>query len=70
MGPGIIRRIVTLAERLEPDRQIIWDWLFHTRIAALGGRTAIELAFAGQGEQVTRMLETALQDEEHPLVIA
>ncbi len=63
MDSGIIRRIVTLAERLEPDRQAVWDWLFHTKIDSLGKRTAIELAFSGQGEKVVAMLETALHDE-------
>ncbi|MGC1547462.1 MAG: hypothetical protein WA777_02955 [Rhodanobacter sp.] len=64
MSHGIIRRIFTLAERLEPDRKLIWDWLFHTHIETLGGYTAMELAFADQGEQVIALLETALRDEE------
>ena len=56
------RRIFRLAEQLEPDRTAIWDWLWHTPIEALGGRTAIELAFSGRSEQVVVMLETALRD--------
>ena len=58
----VFRRIFLLAEQLEPDRAAIWDWLWHTPIEALGGRTAIELAFAGSSEQVIAMLESALQD--------
>jgi hypothetical protein len=63
MSNGIIRRIFTLAERLEPDRKAIWDWLFHTHIEALGGYTAMELVFADRGEQVIELLESALRDE-------
>jgi hypothetical protein len=58
----VLRRIFTLAERLEPSRAAIWDWLWHTPIEALDGRTAIELAFAGDGERVIAMLNTALRD--------
>jgi len=64
MSQGIIRRIFNLAEQLEPDRKVIWDWLFHTHIEALDGHTALELVFADQGEQVISLLETALRDEE------
>jgi hypothetical protein len=63
MSNGIIRRIFTLAERLEPDRKAIWDWLFHTHIETLGGYTAMELVFADRGEQVIDLLESALHDE-------
>jgi hypothetical protein len=63
MSRGIVRRIFTLAERLEPDRKAIWEWLFHTRIETLGGSTAMELIFTDQGEQVVTLLERALQDE-------
>jgi hypothetical protein len=63
MSHGIIRRIFTLAEQLEPDRKLVWDWLFHTHIEPLGGHTAMELVFADQGEQVVALLETALHDE-------
>ena len=63
MSQGIIRRIFTLAERLEPDRKAIWDWLFHTQIETLGGSTAMDLVFADRGEQVVAMLEAALRDE-------
>ena len=63
MDSGIIRCIVTLAERLEPDRQAVWNWLFNTKIESLDHHTAIELAFTGQGEKVVTMLETALHDE-------
>ena len=48
---SIFRRIFDLAEQLEPNRAAIWDWLWHTPIETLGGRTAIELAFAGDGER-------------------
>jgi hypothetical protein len=64
MSHGIIRRIFTLAEQLEPDRKLVWDWLFHTQIETLGGHTAMELIFADQGEQVIALLETALRDEQ------
>ncbi|SFK57360.1 hypothetical protein SAMN05192579_10434 [Rhodanobacter glycinis] len=63
MDSGIIRCIVTLAERLEPDRQAVWNWLFNTKIESLDHHAAIELAFTGQGEKVVTMLETALHDE-------
>jgi hypothetical protein len=63
MSRGIIRQIFTLAERLEPDRKVIWDWLFHTHIETLGGHTAMELVFADQGDQVIALLEMALNDD-------
>lgn len=63
MSQGIIRRIFELAERLEPDRKVVWDWLFHTRIDVLSGYTPLELVFADQGERVVRLLETAVSDE-------
>lgn len=63
MSRGTIRRIFELAERLEPDRKIVWDWLFHTRIEVLGGYTPLELVFADQGERVIGLLETAVNDE-------
>jgi len=59
---SIFRRIFNLAEQLEPNRAAIWDWLWHTPIETLGGRTAIELAFAGDGERVIAMLKAALHD--------
>ena len=64
MRRGIVRRIFTLAERLEPDRKAIWDWLFHAQIEPLDGWTAMELIFADRGEQVVALLEQALRDEE------
>ncbi|WP_430389952.1 hypothetical protein [Dyella sp. 20L07] len=64
MNQGIFRRVFTLAERLEPDRKAIWDWLFHAQIETLDCRTAMELIFVDQGEQVVALLERALQDEE------
>jgi len=64
MGHGIFRRIFTLAQQLEPDRRLIWDWLLHTHIATLGGHTAVELVFTDRGEQVVTLLETALRDKQ------
>jgi hypothetical protein len=58
----VLRHIFSLAEQLEPDRVAIWEWLWHTPIETLGGHTAIELAFAGDGLRVVAMLEAALQD--------
>ncbi|MBT2118095.1 hypothetical protein KK141_15745 [Dyella sp. LX-66] len=63
MSRGIIRRIFDLAERLEPDRNIVWDWLFHTRIDVLDGYTPLELVFADQGGRVLELLQSALSDE-------
>jgi hypothetical protein len=63
---SVLRHIFTLAEQLEPNRAAIWDWLWHTPIETLGGHTAIELTFAGNGEQVIAMLEVALQDQTEP----
>jgi hypothetical protein len=64
MSQGIVRRIFSLARRLEPDRQAIWDWLYHTQIDTLGGLTPMELIFIDRGEQVIALLERALGDEE------
>lgn len=69
MRQGIVRRIFTLAQRLEPDRQAIWQWLFHTPIETLDRRTAMELIFADRGEQVVALLEQALRDEEGTVVV-
>lgn len=62
----ILRHIFTLAERLEPNRAAIWDWLWHTPIETLDGRTAIELIFAGHGDRVLAMLEAAVRDQAEP----
>jgi hypothetical protein len=64
MGQGIVRRIFTLAERMEPDRKAIWEWLFCTQIETLGGLTAMELIFTDQGDQVMALLERAVRSEE------
>jgi hypothetical protein len=65
MARGIVRRIFTLAECLEPDRRAIWEWLLHDPIDVLRGYTAMELIFADQGEQVETLLRWALWDEEN-----
>jgi len=69
MSRGIVRHIFTLAERLEPDRKAIWEWLFHAQIETLGRRTAMELIFTDQGEQVAALLERALRDEEGTTIV-
>ena len=58
MGNRIMRRIADLAYGIEPDRQVVWDWLLLTPIAELGGRTAVEIALAGEGEHVVSLLES------------
>lgn len=58
-----MRRIAYLAQAIEPDRQAVWEWLFTTPIEQLDGHTAIELAFAGEGEQVVAMLESILAEQ-------
>lgn len=60
---GIFRQIFTLAEQLEPNRGVIWEWLCQTPITVLGGQTVLELVLAGRGEQVVHWLETALESE-------
>ena len=57
MGRRIMRRIADLAYGIEPDRQAVWDWLLLTPIKELGGRTAVEVALAGDGEQLISLLE-------------
>ena len=69
MRRGIVRRIFALAERLEPDHKAIWDWLSHVQLETLGGRTAMELIFAEQGEQVVDLLEQALRNEDGTAVV-
>lgn len=63
MSQRIIHRIFALAEQLEPDRKLVWDWLLHTQIESLDGHTAVDLVFADRGEQVVTLLETAIRDE-------
>lgn len=63
MNQRIIHRIFALAEQLEPDRKLVWDWLLHTQIEPLDGHTAVDLVFADRGEQVVALLETAIRDE-------
>jgi len=58
MAKGIMRRIATLAHRIEPDRQAVWEWIHGTPIEELNGYTALELAFAGDGERVVELLES------------
>jgi hypothetical protein len=53
-----MRRIANLAYGIEPDRQAVWDWLLLTPIEELGGRTAVEIALAGEGENVISLLES------------
>jgi hypothetical protein len=59
MHYGIVRRIVTLAELIEPDRAQVWTWFFETRIESLGGRP-VELAFHGRGQEVVDFLHDLL----------
>ncbi|MGA7437819.1 MAG: hypothetical protein WBW32_06780 [Luteibacter sp.] len=59
MHYGIVRRIVTLAELIEPDRAQVWTWFFETHIHALGGRP-VELAFHGRGQEVVDFLHELL----------
>jgi hypothetical protein len=60
MANRIMRRIADLAYGIEPDRQAVWDWLLLTPIEELGGRTAVEIALAGEGEHVISLLESVL----------
>ncbi|QWT19846.1 hypothetical protein KPL74_19130 [Bacillus sp. NP157] len=60
MHYGIIRRIVTLAELVEPDRAQVWTWFFETHIDCLGGRP-VELAFHGRGPEVVEFLLDVLR---------
>lgn len=64
MHYGIIRRIVTLAELIEPDRAQVWAWFFETHIDALGGRP-VELAFHGRGPEVVAFLLDILSRTRH-----
>ncbi|UPG89859.1 hypothetical protein L2Y96_21115 [Luteibacter aegosomaticola] len=59
MHYGIVRRIVTLAELIEPDRAQVWTWFFETHIQPLGGRP-VELAFHGRGQEVVDFLHGVL----------
>ncbi len=69
MAQGIMRRIATLAHGIEPDRQAVWEWLFDTPIRQLDGCTAVELAFAGEGERVIAMLESILDERRRQAVL-
>ncbi|MEX1827455.1 hypothetical protein [Luteibacter sp. CQ10] len=62
MAKGIMRRIATLAHRIEPDRQAVWEWIHGTPIEELNGYTALELAFAGEGERVVELLESIVAE--------
>jgi hypothetical protein len=64
MRHGIFRRIFALAERLEPDRKAVWEWVLHTPIEELGGHTAIALIFTDQGDKVVAFLKDAVCEEE------
>jgi hypothetical protein len=61
---GIVRRIFALAERLEPDRKVVWEWVLHTPIEVLGGHTTIELIFADEGDRVVAFLKGVVCEEE------
>lgn len=60
MRNGIIHRIADIAQRIEPDRRAVWEWLLRTPIGEFDGRTAIELAHAGEGQRVVELLEAVL----------
>jgi hypothetical protein len=64
MHYGIIRRIVTLAELMEPDREQVWVWFFETHIETLGGRP-VELAFHGRGDEVVAFLLDVIGKSRH-----
>ena len=51
-----MREIATLAYEIEPDRQVAYNWLMTARIAEFGGKTAVELAFEGNGQRVVATL--------------
>ncbi len=56
MRPGIVRRVANVALQIEPDRARVLQWILHSPLPALGGRTTFELACNGQGQRVLMML--------------
>lgn len=60
MSNALLLRILALAERIEPDREAIWEWFFHTPIEPYG-KTAYALGTDGQGDVVIAFLERALR---------
>lgn len=67
MDQGIVRRVATLALRIEPDRSAVLEWILHAPLPSLGGLTTFELACNGEGEQVIALLnDLLLQPDGNP----
>jgi hypothetical protein len=60
MSNSLLLRILALAERIEPDREAIWEWFFRTPISPYG-RTAYELGQDDEGDAVIAFLERAIE---------
>ncbi|MGO4703249.1 hypothetical protein [Dyella sp. 2RAB6] len=61
MSNSLLLHILALAERIEPDREAIWEWFFRTPITPFG-KTAYELGIDDQGDAVLAFLERAVDD--------
>jgi hypothetical protein len=63
MHRSVLHQILTLAGRLEPDREAVLEWIWQTHISVLDGHTAMELVLSGHGQKVVTLLQVALEDE-------
>ena len=61
MSNHLLLHILALAERVEPDREAIWEWFFGTPIAPYG-RTAYELGVSDRGDAVIAFLQRVIDD--------
>jgi len=55
MSNSLLLRILALAERIEPDREAIWEWFFRTPISPY------ELGQDDEGDAVIAFLERAIE---------
>jgi len=69
MSNSLLLHILALAERIEPDREAIWEWFFRTPISPYG-KTAYELGSSDQGNAVIAFLESVLGDAVEKCTIA
>lgn len=62
MSNQLLLDILSLADRIEDDRSVVWEWFFRTPIWP-HGVTAFELAQSERGHEVIAFLERVLAEQ-------
>lgn len=61
MSDNLMREIIDLADRVDPDPEAIREWFFETPLLP-HGKTALELVQANRGDTVIAFLTRTLRD--------